>query len=110
MRNRLLRNMRGLLITALVSALAMVPAAYAKESDQLTQPEVVESEFDWFQFGITTLDVAVIRPTGVLATLGGFAMFVASLPFVGPAGQIETTWDIFVYNSYDHAFVRPIGE
>ena len=60
--------------------------------------------------GLSVFDAVVLRPVGVVATLGGFVLFVASVPFVAPAGRIATAWDIFVYASYDDTFVRPLGE
>jgi hypothetical protein len=74
------------------------------------QPVSDESQIDWYQVGATTLDVAMLRPLGVLSTVAGFVFFLASAPFVAPSERLETTWDIFVFGSYDYTFVRPVGE
>ncbi|MCH7866864.1 MAG: hypothetical protein IH881_04160 [Myxococcales bacterium] len=90
----------------------------ATEIEEVTQVEEVTEvvkveqveEFDWELVGLSVFDAVVLRPVGVVATLGGFALFVVSVPFVAPAGRIATAWDIFVYASYDDTFVRPLGE
>ena len=73
-------------------------------------PAPVESQIDWYQIGATTLDVALLRPLGAISTVVGFGFFLVSAPFVAPAERLETTWDIFVFGSYDYTFVRPLGE
>ncbi len=57
-----------------------------------------------------TLDAVVLRPLGAVTTVGGFVVFLASAPFVALSGRIGTSWDVFVYSSYDDTFVRPLGE
>lgn len=76
------------------------------EVAQITQVKKI----DWELVGLSVFDAVVLRPVGAVATLGGFVLFVASVPFVAPAGRIATSWDIFVYASYDDTFVRPLGE
>lgn len=98
---------------AIATLLAVIVAAGpvgAATADAMSEPEAVESGIDWFEIGATALDVVVLRPTGVLSTIGGFAFFAASAPLVAPSGHLETTWDIFVFNTYDYTFVRRIGE
>ena len=80
------------------------------EDSAIVDEELEEYEFDLFEAGLTALDVVVLRPLGTLSTLGGLVFFVGSAPLVAPAGRLETTWDIFVFNSYDYTFLRPIGE
>ncbi|MCH7600137.1 MAG: hypothetical protein IH973_10300 [Myxococcales bacterium] len=86
-----------------------------EEVAEVVQVEEVEEvapvkKFDWELVGLSVFDAIVLRPVGAVATLGGFVLFVASVPFVAPAGRIATAWDIFVYASYDDTFVRPLGE
>ena len=80
------------------------------EDSAIVDEELEEYEFDLFEAGLTALDVVVLRPLGTLSTLGGLVFFVGSAPLVAPTGRLETTWDIFVFNSYDYTFLRPIGE
>lgn len=80
------------------------------QDSAIVDEELEEYEFDMFEAGLTVLDVVVLRPLGTLSTLGGLLFFVGSAPLIAPTGRLETTWDIFVFNSYDYTFVRPIGE
>ena len=100
----------GAISIALVLASA-TPALGAEAQTSADEvPAKVESEIDWYRVGDLAVDTAVLRPLGALSTIGGFVFFLASVPFVAPAGRIETAWDIFVYGSYDDTFVRPLGE
>lgn len=92
---------------AIAEAEAMARAI--DDAQPAAQTEVA-SEIDWFEIGATTLDAAVLRPLGVLSTLGGMAFFVATAPITAPTGGLETAWDVYVYGSYDYTFVRPLGE
>ncbi len=87
-----------------------VSTAEAVESEASEVEEEVEYEMDAYEIGATVLDVALLRPLGAVTMLGGMVFFVASVPFVAPSERIETSWDIFVYSSYDYAVLRPVGE
>ena len=102
---------------ASVAAVEVETAEVTEVAEGVEVAEVIEvaqiaqvKKFDWELVGLSVFDAVVLRPVGVVATLGGFVLFVASVPFVAPAGRIATAWDIFVYASYDDTFVRPLGE
>ena len=102
---------------ASVAAVEVETAEVTEVAEVVEVAEVIEvaqiaqvKKFDWELVGLSVFDAVVLRPVGVVATLGGFVLFVASVPFVAPAGRIATAWDIFVYASYDDTFVRPLGE
>ncbi len=84
--------------------------AAAQETDALEGEASVEEEVDLYQVGATALDVTLLRPLGAVTMLGGMVFFVASVPFVAPSERIGTSWDIFVYSSYDYTVLRPLGE
>ncbi len=99
------------------ASVAAVEVETAEVTEVAEVAEVIEvaqiaqvKKIDWELMGLSVFDAVVLRPVGVVATLGGFVLFVASVPFVAPAGRIATAWDIFVYASYDDTFVRPLGE
>ncbi len=97
----------ALIVVTLVAGQA--PAAFSAESSQHSNLES-EEQVDLYQVGASALDVALLRPLGILSVIGGFAFFAVSLPFVAPTEHIETAWDIFVYGPYDYTVERPLGE
>jgi len=101
-----------LVAISLAVVLASVTPAWAAEGGSAAgqKPVPVESQIDWYQVGASTLDVVMLRPLGVVSTVAGFVFFLCSAPFVAPSGRLGTTWDIFVFDSYDYTFVRPLGE
>ena len=56
------------------------------------------------------VDLAVLRPLGVIATGAGSVFFVASAPFVAPSGNLSEAWDMFLYAPLEYTFQRPIGD
>ncbi|MBW2274296.1 MAG: hypothetical protein JRG96_13565 [Deltaproteobacteria bacterium] len=84
------------------------PAAAKSDSDSQEQNE--SGGIDVSHIGASTLDLVIIRPLGVGATVVGFVMFVVSVPFVAPSRGIGTSWEIFVEGPGEYTFVRPIGE
>jgi hypothetical protein len=65
---------------------------------------------DWAEVGATAFDVALLRPLGAIASVTGFAFFLASTPLVAPSGRIGTCWDVFVLGPVDYTFQRPLGD
>lgn len=104
---------RGLIaFSALLCVLSFASSSMANPGSAPAQDPsitVAEQEIDWELVGLSALDAVVLRPLGALSTLGGFAIFLGSAPFVAPSGRLTTTWDIFVYGSYDYTFARPLG-
>jgi len=47
----------------------------------------------------------------ILVTLAVLApLFVASVPFVAPAGAIMTSLDVFILAPFDYTIERPLGD
>lgn len=63
-----------------------------------------------FQVWESLFDVVLLRPLGAGATVGGFAFFVLSAPFVAASKGLPVTWDIFVLGPADYTFKRRLGE
>ena len=55
------------------------------------------------------VDVAVLRPVGLVTTIAGFALFVVTLPISIPTLSIEKSFDILVVNPARYTFVRELG-
>ena len=59
--------------------------------------------------GEMVADVVVARPIGLLATIGGAAAFVVSLPFSALGGNVPQAADALVVGPAKATFVRCLG-
>ena len=69
--------------------------------------------YAWFDMGFywseMVADVVVARPLGLLATIGGAAAFVVSLPFSALGGNVPQAADALVVGPAKATFVRCLG-
>jgi hypothetical protein len=86
-----------LLIAAL--ALAPVPAALAQEAGESEERSA----------GAMTFDLLLIRPVGVVATVLGSALFIASVPFAAAGGNTMPAYEKMVIQPAKFTFQRPLG-
>lgn len=56
------------------------------------------------------LDLAVLRPVGLVATVGGLLIFVGSLPISLPTLSVGKAFNALVVNPASYTFVRKLGE
>ena len=112
---------------AVVSSLAIVALEPAL-ADDAPPEETAESELPgtaaaepmaepavnpWADYAAKAFDVFPIRVLSSSAVVVGFGAFLASVPLVGPGGQLEAiraSWDYFVIGPVDYTFVRPLGD
>jgi hypothetical protein len=59
--------------------------------------------------GEMVADAVVARPIGLLATIGGTAAFVVSLPFSALGGNVKEAADALVVGPAKSTFVRCLG-
>ncbi len=57
-----------------------------------------------------TMDLALARPGGLVATVAGAAIFVVSLPFSALGGNTGEAFDSLVANPAAYTFQRPLGD
>ncbi len=86
----------------LVTVLAFFMAGLAP---RVALSDVTEEERD-LSF---LVDVAVLRPVGLVTTVVGFALFLVTLPISIPTLSIEKSFDILVVNPARYTFVRELG-
>lgn len=55
------------------------------------------------------LDIVILRPLGVAATIVGTALFIASLPFSIPSRSVNDTARVLVVAPFNYTFTRPLG-
>jgi len=110
------RRSRFAAAAAAVAAVAVASTAPAIGSQGESVGDGVQA-VDWAEVGATAFDVALLRPLGAIASVTGFAFFLASTPLVAPSGRIGTIgdrigtcWDIFVLGPVDYTFQRPLGD
>lgn len=57
-----------------------------------------------------TVDIILVRPASLAATLVGTAVFIVSLPFSIPSESVGTTAKTLVAEPFSFTFTRPIGD
>lgn len=55
------------------------------------------------------VDIAVLRPVGLVTTIGGIVLFVASLPIAIPTLSVEKSFNILVTTPAAYTFGRELG-
>ena len=68
------------------------------------------NELGWQVAPAVAFDVMLLRPLSAVATIVGAPLFVASLPFVAPAGRIMESLDVFILTPADYTVTRPLGD
>lgn len=58
---------------------------------------------------VMVFDLIVTRPLGLVATIGGSAFFIVSLPFSALGGNTEDAWESLVVSPATYTFTRPLG-
>jgi hypothetical protein len=57
----------------------------------------------------TTMDILLVRPVSLAATVVGTAVFIVSLPFSIPSQSVGSTAQTLVVEPFNYTFTRPIG-
>jgi hypothetical protein len=60
--------------------------------------------------GAVVLDLAILRPIGLVATIAGTAIFIVSLPISLPTGSAGKTFNSLVKQPAKYTFYRTLGE
>ena len=58
----------------------------------------------------TTVDILLVRPVSLAATVVGTAVFIVSLPFSIPSKSVGATAQTLVVEPFNYTFTRPIGQ
>ena len=57
-----------------------------------------------------TMDILLVRPVSLAATVIGTALFIVSLPFSIPSQSVGVTARTLVAEPFNYTFTRPIGD
>ena len=60
--------------------------------------------------GMMIADALLIRPLGIVATVGGTLMFIVSLPFSALGGNTGEAFDRLMADPAGFTFTRPLGD
>lgn len=58
---------------------------------------------------VMTVDVLLVRPLGLVATVLGSVVFLVASPFSALGGNTQETWDTLVVEPAKFTFQRPLG-
>ncbi|GEM_PF-93634 len=70
----------------------------------------VPAHAEVMQSDLVVLDVALIRPVGIVSVVVGTALFIVSLPVSVPSGSVGTVAKSLVKDSFEYTFIRPVGD
>jgi hypothetical protein len=91
------------IVLLLVAALILLPCvAMAGSYSEVNDKQIAG--------GSMAADGLVARPLGIVATVGGFCLFVISSPFSALGGNIGEAWDSLVVYPAKFTFARPLGD
>jgi len=88
--------MKTKLLTAVCAVTLLASASPARADDDKTLPAIV--------------DVGLVRPGCLAATIGGSALFVLTLPFAAMSRSVKKTAHALVVYPAKATFTRPVGE
>lgn len=87
----------------LISGLTMLPLATLSAAVDGNLPEETNSPEGM------TVDILLVRPLGLVATLCGSVIFLVSSPFSAMGGNTQEAWDALVVEPAEFTFNRPLG-
>jgi hypothetical protein len=93
-----------ILVLSLVVCLSGLPMASALATETAGPTEEDRSG------GAMAVDVLLLRPLGLVATVAGAVLYVVSLPFSSAGGNAEEARQKLVEAPADYTFQRPLGE
>ncbi len=90
-------------LTALALCIVSAPAGAVDATT--TAPELT-----WNDAPAIAFDVGLLRPFSAIRTIVGVPFFLASAPFAAIAGELTTSWDVFVLEPYDYTVRRELAD
>jgi len=88
--------MKTKLLTAVCAVTLLASASPARADDDKTLPSII--------------DVGLVRPGCLAATIGGSALFVLALPFSAMSKSVKKSAHALVVYPAKATFTRPVGE
>lgn len=90
-----------LVVALLAAALGLMPVcAPAQQHDTVSGDKATDM----------VVDVVVMRPLGLAATVVGTVLTIVALPFTIPSGSVESSARELILRPADYTFNRPLGD
>lgn len=90
-----------LAVALLAAALGLMPVcASAQQHDTVSGDKATDM----------VVDVVVMRPLGLAATVVGTVLTIVALPFTIPSGSVESSARELILRPADYTFNRPLGD
>lgn len=86
---------------------ALIAAPFASTVFAESYQEQREKELSG---GLMIADAILVRPLGIVATVGGTLMFIVSLPFSALGGNTGEAFDRLMADPAVFTFARPLGD
>jgi hypothetical protein len=98
------RTSQTVLVLIIIMTFLGLPlnAAMAAENDQIMQNDLNAPAM--------AVDLLVVRPLGIVATVCGSALCLLSLPFAAAGGNMQEVYDKTVAEPAAFTFKRPLGQ
>lgn len=90
------------IVIILIAALVLIPFGSAAMAGGPSDNEKTS--------GKMALDLLLVRPAGILATLCGSAIFIVGVPFSALGGNTRDTYEKLVVEPVKFTFKRPLGD
>lgn len=91
---------KKLILGLLAVLLAAIPLAAAAESGTVSGEKATDM----------AVDVVLVRPLGLVATVVGAVLTVVALPFTLPSGSVRESAHELIVKPAQYTFSRPLGE
>ncbi len=92
---------KGLASALLAVSLGLMPIAAPAQQDNTVSGDKATD---------MVVDVIVMRPLGLVATVMGTVLTVVALPFTIPSGSVESSARELILRPADYTFRRPLGD
>lgn len=99
------RMLKTLTCYALATALALGPITLRAQDGRSGLDAAIDDKG-----AEMLLDVAVVRPLSLATTIVGMGLWVVSLPFSIPGGNMNEVGKEFIYKPGEYTFGRALGE
>jgi len=97
------KHLKQSIVLLTIAALILIPFA----TESLAQEKSAQSEYSAEKMMV---DILLVRPVGIVATVFGSAIFIVALPFSLIGGNTGATLQNLIVSPARFTFIRPVGD